>query len=262
MFRFSNGLRMHSGFGIDEKGYFIFEGLDLSIRTGVDSWHLEDKNSDTRIWWRDTPGKLLTFEKPLSDHFFIELIKKLEQIEHSSIHPSLINGLFGEAERLFPEINDRSKELFKGFVNYLNFEFDLFSFIKSPKNYSAFCEDIGPCMIGTINNQLILSPEIPKLYSAPTIWAKLTWLINNHFSGPYPLDPLRFNGLNGRKFDWGHLKIEPEFKNEQIEGLVYFFIAKFIIIHEAWADNKSPESLRMLVELIQLKKERPWKYLY
>ena len=95
MFRFSNGLRMHSGFGIDEKGYFIFEGLDLSIRTGVDSWHLEDKNSDTRIWWRDSPGKLLTFEKPLSDHFFIELIKKLEQIEHSSIHPSLINGLFG-----------------------------------------------------------------------------------------------------------------------------------------------------------------------
>jgi len=262
MFRFSNGLRMHSGFGMDEKGYFLFEGLNLSVGTGPGNWHLEDQDSETRIWWHDLPGKLLTFEKPLSDQYFAELMKRLEQIEHSEIHPSLNNGLFGEAERLFPEINEKSKDLFKDFVNYLNFEFELFSFIKTPLPHSAFCEDIGPCMIGTINSELILPPELPKLYSAPKVWAELSWLINNHFSGPYPLDPSRFPGLNGKRFDWGHLTIAPDFKNEQIEGLVYFFIAKFIIIHEAWADNKSPESLRILIDLIQNKKERPWRYLY
>ena len=60
MLRFSNGLKIHGGTGMDGKGFFVFEGSNLSIETHNKHWHLEIGNNPQRIWWRNTPGELLT----------------------------------------------------------------------------------------------------------------------------------------------------------------------------------------------------------
>ena len=263
MLRFSNGLKIHGGTGMDGKGFFVFEGSNLSIETHNKDWHLEIGNNPQRIWWRNTPGELLTFNKPLNDKVFAQLSIDLENICPDLLpHPCLSNQFFEEAKRIFPDLNEKSNLLFKTFIKFLNDEFDLFATLNAPSNHTAYSEDLGPFMIGTIDDNYILPPEIPILYHAPKVWSRLTWFINNHFSGPYPNNSELYNKLNGRRFDWGHLKIDNDLKNKKIEGLVYFFIAKFIIVHEAWAQNKAPESLNMLIELIQKNGERPWQYLY
>jgi|TARA_B110000503_G_scaffold142188_1_gene238196 hypothetical protein len=263
MFRFSNGLKMHSGVGMDGKSYFVFEGENLSIKTNSEEWHLEKKDGPTRIWWRNIPSEIIAFKKSLHDGIFPQLSNELENLfPELQPHPSIKQGIFNDAKRIFPSLNEESNLLYKDFIHFLDYEFDLSKYISSPSKSSAYSEDLGPCMVGTIDGAYVLPPEIPRLYSAPKIWSQLTWLINNHFSGPYPGNAPHFEELNGRRFDWGHLKIDNDLKNKKIEGLVYFFIAKFIIVHEAWAQNKAPESLNMLIELIQKNGERPWQYLY
>jgi len=80
MFRFSNGLKMHSGVGMDGKSYFVFEGENLSIKTNSEEWHLEKKDGPTRIWWRNLPSELIAFKKSLQDGIFPQLSNELENL--------------------------------------------------------------------------------------------------------------------------------------------------------------------------------------
>ena len=263
MFRFSNGLKMHSGVGMDGKGYFVFEGENLSIKTNNNKWRLEKNNSLSRIWWSNSPCNLVAFKKSLNDNILPNLSVELENMfPNLESHPSIKYGILNEAKRIFPNLNEEFNLTFKNFINFLDTEFDLVRTIKLPSKSTIYSEDMGPCMIGTVKETYVLPPEVPQLYSAPKIWSELTWYINNHFSGPYPKNASHFKNLNNHRFDWGKLKIRNNLKNKEIEGLVYFFIAKFIISHEAWAQNKTPESLTMFVKLIQKNGERPWQTLY
>ena len=262
MLRFSNGLLMNGGVGIDGKGFFQFQGENLSILTNTEDWHLDQTIDSPRTWWRNFPEPFNTFKKPVSDAVFIKLTSKLNTLfPVLSPHPVLIHGALDEAKRVFPDLSEESNLLFKEFMHFLNYEFNLFETLNEPAVRAAFSDDLGPFMIGTSGNDFVLPPEIPTLYSAPEIWGYLTWIINNHFAGPYPNTEF-YEKLNGRRFEWGNLKITESLKNKKIEGLVYFFIAKYILIYEAWSNNTNPMSFAIAVNLIQNKGERPWQYLY
>tara|TARA_B110000046_G_scaffold129313_1_gene135763 strand:- start:277 stop:1065 length:789 start_codon:yes stop_codon:yes gene_type:complete len=262
MFRFASGLKMSSGIGSNGKGYLILNGEDKSIVTDTKKWFGEKYSDTDRIWWFKEAGDIKTFKKSLDDGIFELMMSDLEKIESTAVHPIIKNGPENEAKRLFPEIDNEANNDFIAFIEFLNKEFNFNEVIRENSNPRLYSEDIGPCMICSINGVHELPPEIPTLYSAPAIWSQLTWWINNHFSGPYPDDPIKFPALNGRRFDWGLLKISTEYKNLQIEGLVYFFLAKFIIVHDAWAANNACESLRVMIDLIQNNGERPWRLLY
>ncbi|MDB4533911.1 hypothetical protein N9242_03495 [Vicingaceae bacterium] len=262
MFRFSSGLKMNSGIGIDGKGYIMYEGTENSAISNEGNWHQEGTSDKSRIWWSNNIGKLTTFKKSLDDSIFNLLSSDLINIDHSQIHPAIGNGAKQEALRLFPQISKEANDDFIAFIDFLNTEFNLQDNFADTTNYTAYSEDIGPCMISRIDGEYVLPPEIPIIFSAPPLWAQLTWWINNHFSGPYPEDPINFPKLNGKRFNWGHLKISNDYKNELTEGLVYFLMVKFIIIHDAWAENTASDSLRVTIDLIQNKGKRPWRDLY
>ena len=263
MLRFSNGLLMNGGVGIDGKGFFQFQGENLSLVTNTGDWHLDETIVSSRMWWRDFPETFNTFKKPVSDAIYFKLITKLNGIfPVLSPHPVLINGALDEAKRIFPGISEESNALFKDFMHFLNYEFNLFETLNEPAVMGSFSDDLGPVMIGISGNDFVLPPEVPTLHSAPEIWGYLTWIINNHFAGPYPNTP-EFDKLKGKRFEWGNLELSDSLKNEKIEGLVYFFIAKYILIYEAWANKaNNPLSFAIAVNLIQKNEERPWQYLY
>ncbi len=262
MLRFSNGLIMNAGIGIDGKGFFQFKGENVSVLTNSKDWHLGETVDSSRIWWRNSIGHFNTFKKPISDAIFSKLITNLNSIfPELPPHPVALNGVLDEAKRVFPDLSEESNALYKNFMHFLNYEFNLFETLKESPVMTSFSDDLGPFMIGSTENDFVLPPEIPTLYSAPEIWGYLTWIINNHFAGPYPNIP-EFEKLNGKRFEWGNLKISDNLKNKKIEGLVYFFMAKYILIYEAWANNNNPLSFAIAVDLIQNHEERPWQYLY
>ena len=140
--------------------------------------------------------------------------------------------------------------------------------LTTSSKFCPFSEDIGPCMVGLLNEQYVAFPEWPTLYKAPLDWRRLTWLLNNHFSGPYEADTEAVKSMGGRRFHWGLLKIEESLKNKSTEGLIYFFIAKLILTYQAWMKEEASTSderstaLDDFIELVQNQGIRPWQYLY
>ena len=262
MFRFASGLKMSSGVGVNGKGYLIFSGEGNSIKTNSSKW-LADKYSDSeRIWWYNEVGEFTAFKKSLDDGIFDKLMLDLKKLDVKGSYPAFTNSPVNEAKRLFPKIDNEANKDFISFVEFLNREFGFLDLLRSDTALAPYSEDIGPCMICCVNGVYEVPPEIPTLYTAPRIWSQLTWWINNHFSGPYPDDSVKFPVLNGRRFDWGLLSIDAEYQNAHTEGLVYFLLAKFIIIHDAWAGNSACDSLRVMIDLIKNEGQRPWRWLY
>ncbi len=268
MFRFSTGLSVMEGNDEDTGfGYLIYEGKSSQkIMTNSTLWTSKNIFNDERSFWvLNEPGILKAIQKPLPDHYFDSLTIDLDQLYTNDLHPTLINGPKSEAKRLFPQITASSEKRYAEFIGFLEIEFELTESLTSTSKFGAFCEDIGPCMMGLLNDQYVALPEWPKLYKAPLEWRKLTWILNNHFSGPYDADTEAVKSMGGRRFHWGSLKIDESLKNKSTEGLVYFFIAKLILSYQAWMkeeDSTSDEqstALNDFIELIQNQEIRPWQ---
>ena len=178
------------------------------------------------------------------------------------------NGFQNELLRLFPEVDQKVVAVYKSFISFLVDEFDLKQTLSGNEVLKVYTDDLGPCLVSLLDGNYILPPEIPPLYFAPKEWRVLTWWINNYFSGPYPENahPEILRALKGKRFDWGTLLIDKSFKNKQTEGLVYFLMAKFMIIYEAWMfdDNGAnlAKSLLDFIDLVQNEDHRPWQILY
>ena len=56
--------------------------------------------------------------------------------------------------------------------------------------------------------------------------------------------------------------LDPSFQTKYYEGIAYFLIAKFILIYEAFSNNRSCTSLNLFIDLIQTEGMRPWKKLF
>ena len=271
MYRFSTGLSVMEGNDKDTRyGYLIYEGKSYqNVMTHSTLWSPKNIfNDNRRFWILNEPGVLKAVQKPLPDDYFDSLSIDLDQVETDEIHPTLLNGPQNETKRLFPRINVRTEKKYVEFIDFLEIKFGLSESLNATSKFGAFSEDIGPCMIGLLNNKYIKLPEWPKLYKAPLKWRKLTWLLNNYFSGPYDADTEVVKAMAGKRFHWGNLHLEDHFKNISTEGLVYFFISKLILSYQAWMKEEDSTSLkdpRALDDFIDLVKDhgiRPWQYLY
>ena len=269
MYRFSSGLALYGGTE-NGKGYLIYGNQNLESVTITKSTFFDDHISSygKRKWDLINDGELKCTQKPLSDFIFEQFSKDLDLFNPKLIHPVFQYGFRKEISRLFPEIASSTIELYNDFISFLKQNFELDNKLNDDTILKAYSDDLGPCLVATLNGDYILPPELPILFFAPKDWRILTWWINNYFSGPYPNDshPKIINALKGEKFYWGELEIEEKYKDKKIEGVVYFLIAKFIIIYEAWMfennGNKQADSLILYMDLIQNKGHRPWRNLY
>jgi hypothetical protein len=269
MFRFSSGLSLFGG-NENGQGYLIYESFNqnASFFTQSEAFDSHQTLQGKRKWNLTQKGELKSTQKPLIDGIFDQLINDLNHFNPKNIHPALEAGFQTELLRLFPQVDQGVVEIYQNFISFLTDEFDLKQKISGDDVLKVYTDDLGPCLVSLLDGNYIFPPEIPPLYFAPKEWRILTWWINNYFSGPYPENthPEILKALKGERFDWGGLQISENYKNKHTEGLVYFLLAKFMIIYEAWMfdDNgsKLAKSLVDYIDLIQNKNHRPWQILY
>tara|TARA_B100001250_G_C19772832_1_gene778047 strand:+ start:449 stop:1231 length:783 start_codon:yes stop_codon:yes gene_type:complete len=260
MYRFSDGL-MFTGSTEKAISYLVFQSRMLKEKEFKSSlWtYWGEKPEGTRIYKSNLYGRLKIFKKPLDDKYMDFLFKSLDLIEVKDIHPVLNKGFKLEAKRLFQKIDNQMVKKFIDFIDFLNLSFNLESQTKSETKLLSYSDDIGPFMLGSIGTSAFVIPETPKLFLAPPSWRKITWIINNYFSGPYPKDS-KNPDLNF--FHWNNLKLGSELNSPYYEGIAYFLIAKFIIIYEAFSKKKKCSSLNLYIDLIQRDGIRPWRDLF
>lgn len=269
MFRFSTGLSLYGG-NENDKGYLIYENMSEHdpLFTNSDFFQKHISSVGKRKWDVKLKGVLRSTQKPLEESVFNLFTKDLDLFNPRNVHPAFEFGFKNEIKRLFPKVKSSIVKKYEDFITFLSEDFGLEQELSADAVLKVYSDDIGPCLLVTLNDSYILPPELPTLYYAPKEWRIITWWINNYFSGPYPDDSHEeiIKLLKGSKFYWDKLEINDQFKNEKTEGLVYFMITKFIIIYEAWMyqDHGSiqAKSLEYFINLVQNKGHRPWRSLY
>jgi len=260
MYRFSTGLK-YSGSTEKSRSYLILQSSETGVENlNSDSWkYAGEKPSGTRIYESKFYGQLNIFKKPLDDKLADTIFNALNVISINELHPALSKGFKNEPKRLFPEIDEPSNSKFSNFIDFLNLEFDLEKNSLNDLKRLPYSDDIGPYMLGFIGDRPFLVPEIPNMYLAPSNWRLVTWYINNYFSGPYPNDK---ENKDLERFHWNKLTLDLSFQTKYYEGIAYFLIAKFILIYEAFSNNRSCTSLNLFIDLIKTEGMRPWKKLF
>ena len=260
MYRFSNG-NVFSGKSELSRSYIvcIVQSKD-TMKNNSDIWKFHRNMPDgSRIYFSNFYGEIKIFKKPLEESYYSHIINEISSFKVDEKHPAIKNGLENEARRLYPNIDKITEKKYVEFIDYLNNNFNLEKNILDQKKFSNFTYDIGPFMAGKVGTRKFIVPEIPKLYLAPENWRKITWYINNYFTGPYPE---KIYNKTKKYFSWGDLKIEDKLKNKNFESLSCFLISQFIIIYEAWMKRETCDSLIEFIDIVKNKKQSPWKILY
>ena len=247
--KLSSGISI--SFGKDYLGHAIIVDSETKSSTLSNSpdWKLDEGSinpKDKRRFWRIPQEKILerTIRQCPID-FFIFLQQELGKLNAKGLHPALVNGFEMEAERLLPNISEKSNTEFKSFIALLKSSYTIIELEERSKVMSNFVDDIGPNLLVLIDNQPTMIPEIPPIYLAPNDWHLAMWQINNHMIGPLlgkdleDQDKIQFLGLTD----------SPNELSERQKGLYYFHMARFILFFEAWVeDPRTP----YLIEFIRL----------
>ena len=260
MYRFSNDI-LYTGKTQLGRPYLVIMGKNQNeLRFSNEIWKFNKKMSDgSRVYFSNFYGQLKIFKKPLNQSFYDFLIEKIDDLKIEKKHPAIENGFSTEPKRLFIGIDKSVVKKYNYFIDYLNDKFNLENQINKEINFLNYLDDLGPLVLGEVGNIKFVIPEIPPIYLAPEKWRKITWYINNYFSGPYPESQKL---KSGDYFSWGNLKIPDNYKNNYDEGLTNFLISKYIIIYEAWLKRPKCDSLQTFIDIIINKKGSPWKMLY
>lgn len=258
MYRLSTGIK-YSGATEKTGSYLIFQSKESNVETlNSDCWiYAGERPAGTRIYESKFHGQLQIFKKPLADNLAQILFNRLDLTPVKKVHPALEDGFKNEAKRLFSAIDAKINDKYHDFIDFLNQEFELEKNAKSETDLKSYSDDLGPFMMGQIGDRPFVVPELPDFYQAPASWRWITWYINNNFSGPYPI-----NNENTQRFHWNKLKLDSTFKTKYHEGIAYFLIAQFVIIYEAFSNNKSCDSLNLYIDLIKDEGLRPWQKLF
>lgn len=258
MYRFSNGLT-YTGSTEKAMAFLMFQSGRDNINFPTKLWKYEtEKPEGNRIYLSKKYGRLQVFKKPLKDHVYAILQKELSQVSKLDDHPVFSEGFDIQSKRLFPDIKPEIEKQYWNFIRFLQSDFKLDYWRNSSHKKLPFSDDFGPYMLGQIGNDYFTLPELPPLYLAPKKWSEISWLINNYFSGPYPVT----DKMPSPHFEWGGLQLANDYNTPEIEGLAYYLIANFILIYEAWMNRSSCDSLKLFVELVHQHKERPWQKLF
>jgi hypothetical protein len=274
MYRFSSGLFAQKIVnGKASENFLAIKGSEED-NTQVQSsqWQLHKVTAEGRFWKLKDSIPFSVFNRPVDETFFFELQKDIDEYSSRELHPAIINGFDQELFRLRPNSSKYLNNKYKNFVAHIIEKFGLKNIIQDKSNLVNYIDDYGPSLLGISDKKCFTLPELPPIFSAPVSWRLLTWIINNHFSGPYPeeLKPEVEKLLNYKRFYWEPLEIPDDLKTPVIEGLVYLLISRFIIIHENWELTSQPDKLIneessplvQFINLVQLEEERPWQLLY
>ncbi len=274
MYRFSSGLlaqKVTNG-KEGEKLLAIKGSKKDNVQVSSSQWQLHKVTNEGRFWKLKDKIDFSVFKRPVDENLFFELQKDINKFNSQKLHPAIIHGFENELSRLRPDSSKNLNNKYKSFVEFISTEFSITDIIQDQSNLANYIDDYGPSLIGISENKCFLLPELPPIYRAPVSWRLLTWIINNHFSGPYPdeLDLEMKKLLNYKKFFWEPLEIPDNLKTSIIEGIVYLLISKFIIIHENWERTTQSDKLideessplMQFMNLVQFEGERPWQILY
>lgn len=260
MFRFSDGLT-YTGSTEKSIAYLLFQGKAT-----------ETKPRDSTLWkyWGEKPigtklykskyyGRLEIIKKPLPDIKRKLLYDTLDTLNVSEKHPALQQGFILAAQKLYPLMRKEIFPYYTSFISFLNQVYGLEEKMRTEKNLIPYSDDIGPFMMGRVGDRDFVIPELPNVFLAPALWRDITWIINNYLSGPYPISEEK--GFK-EHFHWCNVKIDPKLNTPYHEGTAYFLIANFIIIYEAFSKNKTCNTLKKYIDLIQNQGIRPWQQLF
>ena len=274
MYRFSSGLLAQKvAQGKEGEKFLAIKGSEEdNVQVSSSQWQLHKVTDEGRFWKLKNKIDFSVFKRPVNENSFFELQKNIDEFNSQELHPAIIHGFENELLRLRPDSSENFNNKYKNFVAFISKEFGISNIIQDKSNLANYIDDYGPSLIGISENKCFLLPELPPIYKAPVSWRLLTWIINNHFSGPYPeeQDLEMKKLLNYKRFFWEPLEIPDNLKTPVIEGIIYLLISKFIIIQENWEisnqsnklidEESSP--LMQFMNLVQLKGERPWQILY
>jgi hypothetical protein len=248
--RLSSGITLT--YGSDYLGIAILveSALDSRRVTNMEEWKLDKATNldSSKRCWRLSRGK--SIERTTNQcppDFLNVLIREIDKLSTSQVHPALIDGLESEAKRLLPNISADANNKFQEFLALLNSEFNFNISSTKGENMVPFVDDIGPNLLTLIDQKPVILPEIPPVYLAPSEWRLSMWRVNNYMIGPLLIDELsdneqiRFDGLSIPKKE-----LTPEAK-----GLFYFHMARFILFFEAWQRSSDALYLQEFIRLFK-----------
>lgn len=249
--RLSSGISLT--FGSDYLGpAILIEGdLDSRILTKTEEWKLGENHNaarDTLKCWRLSSGKSITrTTNQCPDEFLNILIREIDKIPTTQLHPALVKGLESEAKRLLPTISTDANNQFQEFLALLDSEFGFNLNSNKNKNMLPFVDDIGPCLLTIIDGNPVVLPEIPLTYLAPKEWRLSMWRINNYMIGPLLMDELE----DSEQIQFKGLSMASDELTAELKGLFYFHMARFILFFEAWQDNPDAPHLQEFIRLFK-----------
>lgn len=239
-------------FGQDYLGSVILLDGNIKPNTLTESvfwsrWQSPNKDDKRRFWRLPKKLNLKRVSNNCPKEYFEFLKVKLDSLSVTQLHPALVNGFHSEAKRLFPEISEKSNNLFVKLISKIKTKYSIEEDIELDKEKTNFVDDIGPSILTLIDDEPSILPEIPKVYSAPKNWLSIMWNINNHMVGPLinmglpDEEIIQFQGL------------ELEYKNLSSEeiGLYYIHMSRFILFFEAWTGNIETPYLNEFIRLIE-----------
>jgi len=247
--RLSSGISLT--FGSDYLGpAILIEGaLNSRILTKTEEWELGANHNaarDTLKCWRLSSGKSITrTTNQCPDEFLNILIREIDKVHTTQLHPALVKGLESEAKRLLPSISTDANKQFQEFLALLDAEFEFNINSTKNKDMAPFVDDIGPYLLTIIDDKPVILPEIPPIYLAPKEWRLSMWRINNYMIGPLLMDELE----DSERIQFKGLSIASDELTLELKGLFYFHMARFILFFESWQGN--PDALH-LQEFIRL----------
>jgi len=245
-------MRLWSGtqvaFGNDHTGpaVLVMGNSINTIPSAKSEWKLELTKSDgTRIWRPINIGKLARIQVPCLDELSAIIKNSISNLPNHGLHPGIINGLTNEAERLYPDLNPDIVTLFSSFVTYLKDHYDLDESKMKSKDLENYVDGFGPELILKIKDKIVLIPEIPPVWLAPTDWSYSTWRVTNGMLGPV-IDKSLI--LEKRLQFVGNFP-DPDIN---LEGLIYFQAARSMIAWAAWEKDKTGRFFQAIASIIMI----------
>lgn len=253
--RFSTGTQL--AYGADAEGAALMISGDPALRIVAPPpiWDLSGEKLDGTRIWRLPKGKTLSrVQRPVKPAAFNVLTAHLELIDTVGTHPALKNGLEAEAKRLYPKMSSEAASDFAQLTAFLGEKFGITLSHWEAMAISPFTDDIGPELLVLVNGQIVPLPEMPPVYTAPSIWGITQWTAANAMFGPYADD----NVPDHQQISFTGVGNIPDAQSPLVEGLIYYHGARFITIYEAWVANPEMPLLRKFIRLI-LSGQRPWQ---
>jgi hypothetical protein len=247
-----------SNYGTDDNGPAVVVEGPTEARATIagEVWKLDQVRKNERRIWRPVGdyAEVRSPKPPVAASHADTLTAAIENAERSGLHPALENDLKGEAQRLFPKLNDAVAGHFDEFVDYLGETFGLDARTWMDEPLVAYTDGFGPLLMLRLDEDLVPLPEVPPIYDAPESWRQTSWWVTNHMVGPLMMEEVPAEN----QIQYNEMQRTDNSHTPLMEGLVYYQSARMVAAWEGWTRNASGRYLEAFIELIT-SGQRPWQ---